>query len=508
MLRIFMRLFVSASSLVWLCQPVLATKYPISLYGIISNAANPSKPITTTMTLSVDSAGTCIVRVDAPLYGSGPCKILESEGTEGLVTVVSTGPSALITWTGTLSDAGYQGTYAISYPDFPQLPEGGTFRLVCNTVPVILRLQDVLESIDFTAKDGTLCHIVADRDMAYFLNPKYEYSGIRLRLDDKQEPVVRIEDHKDGSLYIDARTNKPFIEWHTDGKDGYFSQSSGNVMVYYDRFMNDTPWSSVAVNGSTIYLKEAGEAVELYDSAFKPLNISYGKTSTGRVYWTSTDADGLTEYFDDHMKPLTWFSAKRDGQTYYAHVVGKKVKVFDSSLHPVQPKRTFWSNFGRGLATGLVVYGQALHEQAAANPRRSGSTTDPSYSTSTQTNGGSSYSNTTTSNGGNYTTPTQSIGNMDYRTTTGPNGYQATTTTQHIGNFDYVNGSSSAGLIQGMRQQIGSFNYSSYTTEPGQWNATSQQIGNFTYHTITSPDGSVHTGTSQRIGDFLYTAIH
>jgi hypothetical protein len=270
--------------------------------------------------------------------------------------------------------------------------------------------------------------------------------------------------------------------------------------------MNMTPWSSVLLKGSTVYLKETGDGVDLYDSSLKPLNIRYATSSAGKSYWASTDPSGLTEYFDDSFKPLNWFSTVKDGQTYYARVVGKKVKVYDSSMRPIEHKTHFWANLGRGLAVGLAAYGQAMQAQTAANQQRANSST-PAYWTNTQSIGGTSYSNTTGSNGTYYSTTTQTIGNFDYSTTTGSNGYQASTTNQQIGNFSYLNGSSTNGPISGNSQQIGQFNYSNYTTAQGQWNGSSQQIGNFTYHTITSPDGTVHAGTTQRIGDFLYTTI-
>jgi hypothetical protein len=326
-------------------------------------------------------------------------------------------------------------------------------------------------------------------------------------LDDRQNPILRIEDHKDGSLYIDPKSNKTLMEWHTDGKDGYFSKTSRGLTTYYDRFMNQTLWSSVDVQGQTVYAHENGESVELYDASLKSLNIRSGKTSSGKVFWMKTDSDGITEYFDDSMNPLQWYSAVRDGQTYYASVVGKKVKVYDATFRPIQRKSGFWSNMARGFASGLAAYGQALQAQAAAASQTDTyAVPNTSYSTTTQQIGSFGYSNTVGS-GGSYDTTTQRIGNFDYSTTMGSNGYHASTTRQQIGNFGYINGFSSSGSISGTQQQIGNFDYSNYTTPEGQWNGTSQQIGNFTYHTFTAPDGSIHSGMSQQIGDFVYTSI-
>jgi len=66
---------------------------------------------------------------------------------------------------------------------------------------------------------------------------------------------------------------------------------------------------------------------------------------------------------------------------------------------------------------------------------------------------------------------------------------------------------SSSGNLSRVTQQIGSFTYGNYTTQSGPWNTTTQQIGNIEYHTMTAPDGTMHMGTSQQIGDFVYTNI-
>jgi len=91
------------------------------------------------------------------------------------------------------------------------------------------------------------------------------------------------------------------MEWHTDGKDGYFSKTSDGVTTYYDRFMNYTLWSSVNVRDQAVYAHENGDSVELYDGTFKALNVRSGKTSSGKVFWMKTDSQGITEYFDDSM---------------------------------------------------------------------------------------------------------------------------------------------------------------------------------------------------------------
>lgn len=272
--------------------------------------------------------------------------------------------------------------------------------------------------------------------------------------------------------------------------------------------MDSTSWMSVVVQSQTVYAHDDGNSIELFDASFKPLNIRSGKNSSGKTYWMRTAPDGVTEYFDDSMNPLHWYSAVENGQTYYASVVGKSVKVYDANLQPIHRRSGFWLNVARGFAAGLAAYGQALQAQAAAsaNNVRVSAQPNTSYDTTTQQIGSFGYSDTIGSDGSHYNTTTQRIGNFDYSTTTGSNGYNASTVRQQIGNFRYTTGSSSYGSISGTTQRIGNFDYSTFTTPQGQWNGTSQQIGNFGYHTFTAPDGSFHTGTSQRIGDFVYTS--
>ena len=486
---------------------------PFSLSGTVTNTTDPSKPMSASATISFDAGDNCVLRVGAPLYGSGSCSVAAFDDATHILSISSTGPAANITCTGTLDANSYRGTYIVDYPNFPELAQHGNFSLSYDEKPVLLQIGDVLTGSDFST-NGKEFHVLADRDFAVFFDSDYKYVGIRVFLDADKNPILRIEDHKDGSLYIDPKSNKTIMEWHTDGKGGYFSKSSDGVTTYYGRFMNYTLWSSVDVQGTTVYAYENGDSVELYDAALKPLNIRGGKSSSGKVFWMKTDTDGITEYFDESMNSLHWYSAVREGQTYYARAAGRKFTVYDANFQPVRRKNGFWSNMARGFATGLAAYGQALQAQAAA-ARETDTYTPPAtytpptetYNTTTQQIGGFGYSNTTGSDGSYYNTTTQRIGNFDYSTTTGSNGYYASTTRQQIGNFGYVNGSSSNGSISGTQQQIGNFDYSTYTTPEGQWNGTSQQIGNFTYHTFTAPDGSMHTGTSQQIGDFVYTSI-
>jgi hypothetical protein len=499
--------FVSLLGFLFLAAVLAQARDPFSLSGSVTNTTNPEKPIGASATISFDAQGHCVLRVGPPLYGSGLCSIAAFSDAEHTLTIESTGPSANIICSGKVSDTSFQGTYEVKYPNFPDLPQHGNFSLAYDSTPVLLQLGDVLTKSDFVS-DGKEFHVLADRDLAVVFDKDFNYVGIRVFLDQDWNPILRIEDHKEGSLYINPKSNKTLMEWHTDGKDGYFSKTVDKLTMYYDRFMNYENLSSVDVQGQKVYAYERGDSIELYDAAFKPLNIHSGKTSSGKVFWMKTDSDGITEYFDESMNSLHWYSAVREGQTYYAMVTGKKVKVYDSNFHPIQRKTGFWSNMARDFAVGLAAYGQALQAQAAA-ASEAGTYAPPatSYTSAGQQIGSFSYTNTTGSNGTSYDTSTQRIGNFDYSTTTGSNGYFASTTRQQIGNFGYINGFSSNGSISGTQQRLGNFDYSSYTTPEGQWNGSSQQIGSFTYHTFTAPDGSVHTGTSQKIGDFVYTSV-
>lgn len=490
-----------------LSAPHVFARDPFSLSGTVTNTTNPAKPISASATVSFDAEDKCVLRIGAPLYGSGSCWIDSFDESHHTLSIHSNGPTADITCRGSFDGTGYRGTYVVDYPNFPELPQTGTFSLSYDQKPVLLTIEDVLKKVDFTST-GKEFHVLVDRDFAVFFDADYKYTGIRVFLNAEQNPILRIEDHKDGALYIDPKTTKTLMEWHTDGKNGYFSKTAEGITTYYDRFMNYTLWSSVEVQGQTIFAFENGDSVELYDSSLKYLNIKSGKTSAGKVFWIKTDSDGITEYFDDSMNSLQWYSAVREGQTYYVHMVGKKAKVYDANLQPIRRKSGFWPNMARGFAMGLAAYGQALQAQAAAaSESQTYDQPTASYNSTTQQIGNFGYSATTGSNGSYYNTTTQFIGNFDYSTTSGSNGYFASTTRQQIGNFGYINGYSSNGSISGTQQRIGNFDYSNYTTPEGRWNATSQQIGDFTYHTFTAPDGSVHTGTSQRIGDFVYTSV-
>jgi hypothetical protein len=320
--------------------PHLFGSDPFSLSGTVTNTTNPVKPISASATISFDAEGKCVLRIGSPLYGSGSCWIDAIDESHHTLSVRSDGPTADITCNGTFDGTGYRGAYVVDYPNFPELSQTGNFALAYDEKPVLLRIEDVLTKVDFTDA-GKEFHVLVERDFGVFFDKDYKYTGIRLFLDTEQNPILRIEDHTDGSLYIDPKSNKTLMEWHTDGKSGYFWKTADGVTTYYDRFMKYTRWSSVDVQGKAVFAYENGDSVELYDSSLKYLNIRSGKTSAGKVFWMKTDADGLTEYFDDSMNSLNWYSATKDGQIYYAHMVGKKAKVYDANLQPIQRKSDF-----------------------------------------------------------------------------------------------------------------------------------------------------------------------
>ena len=48
---------------------------PVSLSGTVTNTTNPDKPISASATISLSDDKTCVLRIGAPLYGSGSCSV-------------------------------------------------------------------------------------------------------------------------------------------------------------------------------------------------------------------------------------------------------------------------------------------------------------------------------------------------------------------------------------------------------------------------------------------------
>jgi hypothetical protein len=466
-----------------------------SMSGSITNTTNIKQPVNGTATISFKDK-TCLLRVDAPLVGSGVCRVTKTDD-KGFLTIESEGPAGNITFEGTAVGSDYSGHYSVAYPNYKELPQNGTFQLHMDSKPAALNFADVLE-VDGFDKDGKHYNVFRERETIYVYDKDFKYANVRIILDGKQNPSIRVEDHSDGAEYIDVASNKILMIWRCDGVNGYYEKPGDGYSVLYDRFMQPTNWSSFESSGSTYYMYTRGKEVELYDKDFKYLNIHSSTTTAGKTIWLKEDKDGITEYFDANFNSLNWFSAVRDGETIYAHVQGKKVKLYDANLREIKKEHTFWRAFGEGLSAGLASYGQALQAQAAAQAQAA----------STQSASSSAYGYTTTYSGPTtYNTNSQQIGNFTYSNTIGSNGYSSQSTHQQIGNFGYMNGTSSLGSMSGSTQEIGNFTYGNYTTPSGQWNTTTQRIGNIEYHTMTAPDGTMHMGTSQRIGDFVYTNI-
>jgi hypothetical protein len=496
--------------------PSFAQDAPWSFSGTVVNTTNPNKAIEGAVTISF-SDKECVVRVNPPLVGSGLCNITAFDKNKSTMTIQTEGPAGNITFQGSISGSIYSGTYTVDCPNFKELVQRGTFHFQEDQTPIRLKFADVIEVSTFD-KDGTQYNVLREGSTAYIYDKDFKYADIRLILDKDGNPSARIEDHQDGSEYVDVKTNKILARWHCDGTNGYYERQEDGYSSIYNRFMEPTNWSSFNSSGGTYYAYTRGKELELYDKDFKYLKIHSSTTTNGKVLWLKDDDDGFTEYYDANFQPLNWYSTSRDGQTYYVHVIGKKVKVYDAKLQPIKKQHPYWRALGQGLALGLASYGQALQQQAAeaqtdaANSASYGYSSTSSnhpttYNATTQQIGGFTYSNTTASDGSTYNTTSQQIGNFTYSNTTGSDGYSAQSTRQQIGNFGYINGTSSAGALSGNTQQIGNFTYGNYTTASGSWQSTSQQIGNIEYHTITSPDGTVRTGTTQRIGDFVYTDI-
>jgi hypothetical protein len=132
------------------------------------------------------------------------------------------------------------------------------------------------------------------------------------------------------------------------------------------------------------------------------------------------------------------------------------------------------------------------------------------YSYTSTTMGAPAINTTTTTDslGNLYTTNSQQMGNFTFSNTTGSNGYTANSTTTRLGTFDFINGSSSVGKFSGSSDRLGNFDFTNLTTPAGTWNGTSTQVGNFTFHNFVGPSGQTMSGTTTRIGVFIFTNIH
>jgi hypothetical protein len=110
-----------------------------------------------------------------------------------------------------------------------------------------------------------------------------------------------------------------------DGGNGNLIQPKPEGIVYLDRFLQPTGWSSREVNKQTVFVHDVNGDLELFDSSAKPLGIRSGKTTGGLVYWSKTAGD-VTEF--QSFKPLRWYSLQMNGNTYYARARGKNKFIF------------------------------------------------------------------------------------------------------------------------------------------------------------------------------------
>jgi hypothetical protein len=467
---------------------------PWSFSGTVTHTTDPKHSIQATAVVSFNDKQ-CLIRINAPLVGSGVCRIENIDKEKGTLVLKSEGPAGNITLNGLVNGDDYSGSYLVDYPNYKDIQQKGVFQFHMDAKATALKFDDVLGNLSFD-KDGKHYNALREQNTVYIYDKDFTYQNIRLILDAKDNPTIRIEDHQDGAQYIDVNSNKVLMIWHCDGTNGYYEKPVDGYSVLYDRFMQPNNWSAFQSSGDTVYAYTRGQEVELYDKDFKYLNIHSSTTAAGKSIWLKDDKDGITEYFDASFNPLNWYSSRNNGQMMYAHVVGKKVTIYDANMREIKKQHPFWRALGQGMAAGLASYGQAMQAQAAQ------------AQASTQTTSSSAYGYTTTNSGPvTYNTTSQQIGNFTYSNTNGSNGYSGQQTRQQIGNFGYVNGTSSLGGMSGNTQQIGNFTYGNYSTPSGQWNSTTQKIGNIEYHTMTAPDGTMHTGTSQHIGDFVYTNI-
>jgi len=74
--------------------------------------------------------------------------------------------------------------------------------------------------------------------------------------------------------------------------------------------------------------------------------------------------------------------------------------------------------------------------------------------------------------------------------------------------MDLLNAYSSNGSwLTGSIQNIGTAHFGNFQTPAGSWMGSSQSVGGFVFHNFTGPQGQSLSGTSIRIGDFVFTQL-
>lgn len=480
-----------------------ARKTRLFLSGTITNSTNAANPVTAPATIAVDSSGNCVVRIEAPLFGSGPCSITMYEP-GGVLSLVSQGPLNRILWTGRHATSNQiAGTYSLENLAQSSLPDHGSFALSVGDGAALL-VPDVLR-IARTTVDGKDYLVVQERNLISLHRPDGSYAGARLLLGPTGEAVLFVLDYPDGSRILDPATKAVVTEWVANGAAGYHVGRNGKIKQYYDRFLNPLPWSSLSLDdGDEVFLKSVGDDVELFDKELRPLNIRSGKTASGRFYWTKTEGD-TAAFFDERFQPLNWYALQRNGQLIYASVDRRgKAHFFDGKMRELG-RPSFWRKLATGLAVGLYAYSQALQAQAAqaASPPPLLLPAPPSLILPAPPPLPSvGWQPIVT------TTITTRIGGMTIANTYGGPGGSSSIYTQRVGSLDLLSGTSpSGGWLQGYVQHVGSMAFVNLQTPGDSWSGTSQSIGNFTFHRFDSVGGAAVTGFSQRIGDFIFTTL-
>ena len=492
---------------------------PVALVGTVANTTDPNRVVSAPAQITFDKDATCVLKISSPLYGSGTCTLKRYDANTGEIEIASEAPLITIAWTGTAKAGTITGSYRTTSPYTPELPQRGSFQFAIQSgVERVLQISDVLTWDTLKSGDQEYL-LIRDGDLVSVHNKDGSYAGRRVFLGKDGNPTFLIDDSDNASVYRDFKTNRVLTTWVKDGDTGYFVQPAYGVNVYLDRFQQRTGWSSIEANGQTIFAHEVAGGVELFDASAKSLGIRSGRTTGGQFYWTKSTGD-VTEFLDQSFKPLGWYSIQKGGDVYYAHLRGQnKFTFYDASMHELRRQDGFWASFGRGVLIGLSGVGagiqQAAAYQAAQRAQLTGgdssngaSPTVAAYNSSTTEQSGFGSTSANDSRGNSYVTSSQQIGNLTFSNTYGSNGYTANSTTQRLGMFDYINGSSNNGSFVGSNQRVGNFDYTHLATPTRSWNGTSTHSGDFTFHNFMGPNGQTVSGSSVRVGDFIFTNIH
>jgi len=289
-------------------EPTVPAPRDFALVGTLTNTTNPQQAVSADAVISFDKWGGCILKISPPLYGSGTCSIKTLDQKSGNIEIMSRGALVNIHASGTVSGGFISGSYSAESPSIPELPQSGTFHFaMAGGLQNPLRLSDVL-SWD-TVKSGDQEFLVIREGSLVSVHQKDgTYAGRRLILDQGGNPIVVIEDSSTASVYRDFKTKAVLMTWVRDGNEGYFMRPNSGGMVYLDRFLQPTGWSSIGADKQTVFVHDVNGDFELFDGDMKPLGIRSGKTPSGQIYWAKTTGN-ITEFLDQSFKSLGWSSA-------------------------------------------------------------------------------------------------------------------------------------------------------------------------------------------------------